>query len=45
MTSTFPSSTRRIGGASELYPPPIDQPYGYREYGATDSEGHVWAFM
>ncbi len=25
--------------------PPVDQPYGYREYGATDSEGHLWSFM
>jgi MerR family transcriptional regulator, thiopeptide resistance regulator len=24
--------------------PPIDQPYGQREYGARDSEGHRWWF-
>jgi DNA-binding transcriptional MerR regulator/uncharacterized glyoxalase superfamily protein PhnB len=24
---------------------PVDQPYGYREYGARDSEGHLWSFM
>jgi DNA-binding transcriptional MerR regulator len=24
---------------------PTDQPYGYREYGARDSEGGLWAFM
>lgn len=24
---------------------PTDQPYGYREYGALDSEGHLWSFM
>ncbi len=24
---------------------PVDQPYGYREYSATDLEGHLWSFM
>jgi MerR family transcriptional regulator, thiopeptide resistance regulator len=24
--------------------PPVDQPYGQREYGARDSEGHRWWF-
>lgn len=24
---------------------PVDQPYGYREYGAVDHEGHLWSFM
>ena len=24
---------------------PVDQPYGYREYSAHDSEGHLWSFM
>lgn len=24
--------------------PPVDQPYGRREYGATDPEGHRWWF-
>jgi hypothetical protein len=24
---------------------PVDQPYGYREYGARDREGHLWSFM
>ena len=24
---------------------PVDQPYGYREYSATDPEGHLWSFM
>jgi uncharacterized glyoxalase superfamily protein PhnB len=23
---------------------PVDQPYGQREYGARDSEGHRWWF-
>lgn len=31
-------------GASIRYAP-TDQPYGYREYGAHDSEGHLWSFM
>ena len=25
--------------------PPVDQPYGYREYGARDAEGGLWSFM
>src|SRR5690625_418342 len=24
---------------------PLDQPYGFREYGAIDLEGHLWSFM
>jgi uncharacterized glyoxalase superfamily protein PhnB len=24
---------------------PVDQPYGYREYGAEDCEGGIWSFM
>jgi uncharacterized glyoxalase superfamily protein PhnB len=24
---------------------PVDQAYGYREYGALDGEGHLWSFM
>jgi uncharacterized glyoxalase superfamily protein PhnB len=24
---------------------PVDQPYGYREYGARDNEGGLWSFM
>lgn len=31
-------------GATIRYEP-TDQPYGYREYGALDSEGHLWSFM
>jgi uncharacterized glyoxalase superfamily protein PhnB len=30
-------------GATILYPP-TDQPYGQREYGASDSEGRLWSF-
>lgn len=31
-------------GAEILYPP-INQPYGYREYSAHDLEGGLWSFM
>jgi DNA-binding transcriptional MerR regulator/uncharacterized glyoxalase superfamily protein PhnB len=31
-------------GAAIAYEP-VDQPYRYREYGARDSEGHLWSFM
>ena len=31
-------------GATIVYEP-VDQPYGYREYGARDLEGHLWSFM
>jgi DNA-binding transcriptional MerR regulator len=31
-------------GATIRYDP-VDQPYGYREYGAVDQEGHLWSFM
>jgi DNA-binding transcriptional MerR regulator/uncharacterized glyoxalase superfamily protein PhnB len=31
-------------GATVRYEP-VDQPYGYREYGALDSEGGLWSFM
>jgi MerR family transcriptional regulator, thiopeptide resistance regulator len=31
-------------GANIRYAP-VDQPYGYREYGALDCEGHLWSFM
>lgn len=24
---------------------PVDQPFGYREYGAADPEGHLSSFM
>ncbi len=30
-------------GADVLYPP-TDQPYGQREYTATDPEGRIWSF-
>ena len=31
-------------GASIDYPP-VDQPYGFREYSARDLEGHLWSFQ
>lgn len=31
-------------GADIVYEP-VDQPYGYREYGARDHEGGLWSFM
>ncbi len=31
-------------GANVAYEP-VDQPYGYREYSATDLAGHLWSFM
>ncbi len=31
-------------GGDIVYPP-IDQPYGYREYSARDCEGALWSFM
>ncbi len=31
-------------GAAVRYEP-VDQPYGYREYGAVDVDGHLWSFM
>ena len=31
-------------GANIRYAP-VDQPYGYREYGALDCERHLWSFM
>jgi len=31
-------------GATIVYPP-VDQPYGYREYSARDLEGGLWSFM
>lgn len=34
----------RDAGAEVVYPP-IDQPYGYREYSAHDLEGHLWSFQ
>jgi uncharacterized glyoxalase superfamily protein PhnB len=30
---------------AEIRYEPVDQPYGYREYGAIDLDGHLWSFM
>jgi uncharacterized glyoxalase superfamily protein PhnB len=30
-------------GADIIYPP-VDQPYGQREYGVSDTEGRLWSF-
>lgn len=30
---------------AEIRYEPVDQPYGFREYGAIDLEGHLWSFM
>lgn len=37
-------ATSKEQGADIVYEP-VDQPYGYREYSARDSEGHLWSFM
>lgn len=29
---------------ADIVSPPVDQPYGVREYGARDLEGHLWYF-
>jgi MerR family transcriptional regulator, thiopeptide resistance regulator len=34
-----------VGEGAIIRYPPIDQPYGFREYSAIDLEGHLWAFM
>lgn len=34
----------RDAGA-EVVGPPVDQPYGYREYSVRDPEGHLWSFQ
>ncbi len=31
-------------GGDVVYPP-VDQPYGYREYGVRDLDGTLWSFM
>mgnify|MGYP006174174009 CR=1 FL=1 len=33
------------GAGAEIEYEPMDQPYGVREYGAIDPEGHRWAFV
>lgn len=37
---------RRASAArAEILYPPVDQPYGYREYSTRDPEGGLWSFM
>lgn len=37
------ANTRELG--ADIVYEPVDQSYGYREYGARDPEGHLWSFM
>ena len=39
-----PHRQARDAGADIVYPP-VDQPYGHREYSARDPEGGLWSFM
>lgn len=34
-----------VAKGGEVVYPPVDQPYGYREYSARDLEGALWSFM
>lgn len=34
-----------VGEGAVIEYEPVDQPYGYREYSARDSEGGLWSFM
>jgi MerR family transcriptional regulator, thiopeptide resistance regulator len=36
---------RAVGEGATIGYPPLEQPYGFREYGAFDLEGHLWSFM
>ena len=36
---------RVAAAGAEIDYPPVDQPYGYREYSARDLEGHYWSFQ
>ena len=35
---------RSAGSGADIIKEPVDQPYGVREYGARDLEGHLWYF-
>lgn len=35
---------RSAGAGADIIKEPVDQPYGVREYGARDLEGHLWYF-
>jgi uncharacterized glyoxalase superfamily protein PhnB len=30
---------------ADLFKAPVDQPYGVREYGSRDLDGHLWYFQ
>lgn len=34
-----------VAEGGDIVYPPVDQPYGYREYSARDCEGTLWSFM
>lgn len=34
-----------VAHGGDIVYPPVDQPYGYREYSARDCEGTLWSFM
>lgn len=36
---------RAKAAGARIQSEPVDQPYGQREYGALDAEGHRWWFM
>lgn len=36
---------RAAAAGANIDYPPVDQPYGYREYSARDLEGHLWSFQ
>lgn len=36
---------KAVAAGAEVEYEPVDQPYGYREYGVLDLEGHLWSFM
>jgi uncharacterized glyoxalase superfamily protein PhnB len=35
---------RSVAAGAAIIEDPVDQPYGVREYGARDLEGHLWFF-
>lgn len=36
---------RAVSQGANIHYEPVDQPYGFREYSASDHEGHFWSFM
>lgn len=36
---------RSLAGGADVSYPPTDMPYGVREYGVRDLEGHLWSFQ